>query len=143
MMLDSCKIAFVKLRKWAPQIASMAVFLIIVGVARGANWKAAVGRLVPLGVLVAVIFLYQTLKARRLLAGKAPLTRSQLFLRFYLSVIVLIIIYFGLSIVWELHGNGQEAFGMLLPILLFCVALCGIALYRELGDLPDDFGKGI
>jgi hypothetical protein len=27
----------------------------------------------------------------------------------------------------------------LIPVLLACVALCGFALYRELGDLEDDF----
>ncbi|CAG9267572.1 hypothetical protein C7402_10834 [Paraburkholderia unamae] len=139
-MLEASKVALLRLRKWIPTIASLAVFLLVVGIARGADWKAALGRLVPLGALLLVAFIYQIVKARRIMKGKPQLSRGQLFSRFYLAVGLLFFAYFGISILWELKGNGDEGFAMLLPVFLFCGALCGVALYKELGDLEDDFG---
>ncbi|MFP6561946.1 hypothetical protein WJ542_27135 [Paraburkholderia sp. B3] len=85
------------------------------------------------------IYVYQTIKARRILRGAPQLSRGKLFFRFYMAVLFLFLSYFGISIALELHGKGVEAFSMLIPVLLACVALCGFALYRELGDLEDDF----
>lgn len=115
------------------------VFSIAVSVARGVTFGATLGRLIPVVLFGVVFFIYQVIKARRALAGKATLSRKQLFSRFYLAVFVLFVSYFGFSILWEMSGNGVEAFGMFLPVFLFCVVLCAVALYRELGDLPDDF----
>lgn len=138
-MLEAGKIALLKTRKLVPSIVSLAVFLLVVGVARGANWKAALGKLIPLVVLIIAYVVYQTIKERRILMGKAQLSKQQLFFRFYLAIAFLFAAYFGLSIYWEWRGSGTEAFGMLFPVFLFCAALCGFALYRELGDLDDDF----
>jgi hypothetical protein len=140
-MLEACKITLLKTRKFVPSIASLAVFLLVVGLARGANWKAALGKLMPLVVLIIVYVVYQTIKERRILVGKERLSKRQLFFRFYLAAVVLFAAYFGIAIYWEWRGGGTEAFGLLFPVFLFCVALCGFALYRELGDFDDDFEK--
>lgn len=138
-MLEACKFAAKKLRKQIPAIASLTVFLLIVGAARGANWKASLGRLIPLAAAVIVYFIYQTIKARRMILGRSLLTKAQLFLRFYLAIGFLIVFYFGFSIFWQLRGHGDEAFSILIPIVLICGVICGVVLYRELGDLPEDF----
>jgi hypothetical protein len=95
--------------------------------------------LIPVAVLSFVYYAYQVVKAWRTLKNKPKLSKKQLFSRFNLAIAVIFACYFGLSILWELDGKGQDGFSMLLPVFLFCVALCGVALYRELGDLPDDF----
>ncbi|MGF6264051.1 hypothetical protein [Paraburkholderia youngii] len=138
-MLEASKIACSKLQKWVPTLVSLAVFSVVVGLARGAEWKAVLGRLIPLSVLVAVFFIYQVIKARRILKGAPKLSRSALFGRFYLAAFGLLVAYFGISIAWEMNGKGEEAFSILIPVLLFCVVLCGVALYKELGDLDEDF----
>ncbi|MGF6840316.1 uncharacterized membrane protein YoaK (UPF0700 family) [Paraburkholderia youngii] len=140
-MLEASKIAFSKLQKRAPTFLSLVVFSIVVGIARGAEWKAVFGRLIPLLVLVAVFFIYQVIKARRILKGAPKLSRSALFGRFYLAAFSLLVAYFGIAIAWEMHGKGEEAFSILIPVLLFCVVLCGVALYKELGDLDEDFER--
>lgn len=138
-MLKASKIAFAKLREKTPLIASLATFSIVASITRGAPIAAAFGRLIPLIFLCVAFFIYQTIKANRKLSGKARLSRRQLFFRFYSAIFALFVSYFIFSISWEVNGNGVEAFGMLLPVLLFCVVLCAVALYRELSDLPDDF----
>jgi hypothetical protein len=138
-MLAASKIALVKLRGKIPLIVSLAVFSLAVSIARGVTFGATLGRLIPVILYGVVFFFYQVIKARRTLAGKPKLSRKQLFFRFYLSVFVLFVSYFGFSMLWEMGGNGVEAFGMFLPVFLFCVVLCAVALYRELSDLPDDF----
>ncbi|MEX3924790.1 hypothetical protein AB4Y36_12270 [Paraburkholderia sp. BR10936] len=141
-MLEAGKIAFSKLRKRFPLFASLVVFSIVVSIARGMTFVAALGRLIPVFLFAFVFFAYQMIKANRSLTGKPRLSRGQLFSRFYAAVFVLFVSYFGLSILWEMKGNGGEAFGMFLPVFLFCVVLCAVALYREIGDLPDDFEGG-
>jgi hypothetical protein len=142
-MLEASKIAFARIREKTPLITSLVVFSIVVSIARGLAFGAALGRLIPVFLFCAVFFIYQVIKARRTLNGKARLSRKQLFSRFYLAIFTLFIFYFAFSILWEINGKGEEAFGMLVPIFLFCVVLCSIALYRELSDLPDDFEGGM
>ncbi|MDE1142905.1 MAG: hypothetical protein V4797_23715 [Paraburkholderia tropica] len=119
--------------------ASLAAFLIVVGVAKGSDWRATVGRLLPLVVLAVVAFLYQVVKQRRILKGKPSLGRRQLFFRFYIATAILVFSYFGLCILWEVKRGGEEIFTLSAPILLICIALCAVALHSELRDLPDDF----
>lgn len=137
--MEACKVAAAKIRTQMPTLVSLTVFLLVVALARGADWKAALGKLIPLAALTAIYFAYQTIKARRMLLKRPPFTKSQLFFRFYLTIALLFFSYFGLSIFWEWRGHGDEAFSMLIPVFLICGVLSGVVLYRELRDLPEDF----
>lgn len=134
-MLIACKIAFSKIYKIASTLVAMAVFIIIVSILRGGDWRVVVVKLSPLFVFVILAFLYLMIKEWSILKGVARLSRRQLFYRFYAAAAALFVLYLGLSFLWEAHGHKQEGFGMLFPIFLFCVGVCAAVLFHELKDL--------
>lgn len=113
----------------------IAVVLVSVSLFRGNNWKAIVAKMAFLAIGLLFVFLFELYKWWRTAAGGPRLNGRQLWRRFVIVAVVLLVIYIGLTLYLAVFSDNPNGLALLFPFYLLLLFLCALPLFWEFRDL--------
>lgn len=116
-------------------LSHIAVVLVSVSLFRGNNWKAIVAKMAFLAIGLLFVFLFERYKWWRTAAGGPRLNGRQLWRRFVIVAVVLLVIYIGLTLYLAVFSDNPNGLALLFPFYLLLLFLCALPLFWEFRDL--------